>query len=85
MGTISLLRLTILLISSLLGMFGYMMSLIALLLYFVNKRSFGVYYLSPLTPTYWPDLLRTLFRTPWRKVEQRPQMMEHPGRNEVQE
>lgn len=84
-GTISLLRLVILLISSLLGMFGYMMAIFGTLLYFVNKRSFGLYYLSPFTPTYWPDLLRVLFRTPWRKVESRPQLLKDPARNEVKE
>ncbi|GED34739.1 hypothetical protein BCE02nite_58800 [Brevibacillus centrosporus] len=84
-GTISILRIIILLICSLLGMFGYMMALLGTVLYFVNKRSFGLYYLSPITPTYWSDLLRMLFRTPWRKVESRPQMLDDPARNEVQE
>ncbi|MGG0938544.1 spore germination protein [Brevibacillus centrosporus] len=84
-GTISILRIIILLICSLLGMFGYMMALLGTVLYFVNKRSFGLYYLSPITPTYWSDLLRMLFRTPWRKVESRPQMLDNPARNEVQE
>ncbi|MFS0916880.1 spore germination protein [Brevibacillus sp. 179-C 1.1 NHS] len=74
-STITLFRFGILLLCSLLGMFGFMMSLLAMVLFFSNMRSFGVYYLSPLAPTSWPDLYKTLIRTPWRKAEKSPEFL----------
>ncbi|GED68932.1 spore germination protein [Brevibacillus reuszeri] len=78
-GTVTLLRIGIFLVCSLLGMFGFMISLIATLLYFSNMRSFGLYYLAPVAPTMWSDLLKILFRTPWRKAENKPQMLANPS------
>ncbi|TGV29338.1 spore germination protein [Mesorhizobium sp. M00.F.Ca.ET.186.01.1.1] len=78
-GTITLLRLGISVVCSLLGMFGFMISALATLLYFANMRSFGLYYLSPLAPTFWPDLYKTVFRTPWRKAERSPEFLHDPS------
>lgn len=77
-SSVTLFRFGILLLCSLLGMFGFMMSLLTMVLFFSNMRSFGVYYLSPLAPTSWPDLYKTLFRTPWRKVEKSPEFLHNP-------
>ncbi|MED1781779.1 spore germination protein [Brevibacillus fortis] len=77
-SSVTLFRFGILLLCSLLGMFGFMMSLLAMVLFFSNMRSFGLYYLSPLAPTSWPDLYKTLFRTPWRKVEKSPEFLHAP-------
>ncbi|MFF2530136.1 spore germination protein [Brevibacillus sp. NPDC058079] len=77
-SSVTLFRFGILLLCSLLGMFGFMMSLLAMVLFFSNMRSFGVYYLSPLAPTSWHDLYKTLFRTPWRKVEKGPEFLHNP-------
>lgn len=49
-GTLSLLRIAVLIICSVFGIFGFMMALIGVLLFFANSRSFGVYYLTPLSP-----------------------------------
>lgn len=81
-GTVTLMRILILIVCSLLGMFGFMISLMATLLYFTNMHSFGVYYLSPAAPIIWSDLLKILFRTPWRKVERRPQMLSETTKGE---
>lgn len=75
-STVTLLRLLTLLICSLLGMFGFMMTLLGTVLFFANMRSFGVYYLSPIAPTSWPDVYKTLFRIPWRKVENKPDFLQ---------
>ncbi|MDC0762424.1 spore germination protein [Brevibacillus sp. AG] len=79
-SSVTLFRFGILLLCSLLGMFGFMMSLLAMVLFFSNMRSFGLYYLSPLAPTSWPDLYKTLFRTPWRKVEKSPEFLHDPSK-----
>lgn len=66
-GIVSLLRIVVLLISGFLGLFGTMISLLALILFMVNLRSFGTYYLSPLSPPHWKEFYKVIFRMPWGK------------------
>ncbi|KTD86799.1 hypothetical protein UQ64_15305 [Paenibacillus etheri] len=63
----SILRITVLLISGFLGLFGTMTCLLALVLYIVNLRSFGTYYLSPLSPPHLKGLYKIIIRMPWGK------------------
>jgi hypothetical protein len=68
-GAVTITRFLILLASSLLGMFGFILATIALVLYFANLKSFGVPYLSPITPLKTKDLVAAILRKPWeRKV-----------------
>ncbi|WP_339315092.1 spore germination protein [Paenibacillus sp. FSL R10-2734] len=64
---VSLLRIVVLLISGFLGLFGTMTSLLALVLFMVNLRSFGTYYLSPLSPPHFKKFFKVIFRMPWGK------------------
>lgn len=64
---VSLLRLAILLISGFLGLFGTLTSLMALVLFLVNLRSFGTPYLAPLSPPQFKEWFKVLFRMPWGK------------------
>lgn len=64
---VSLLRLVILLISGFLGLFGTLSSLMALILFLVNLRSFGTPYLAPLSPPQFKEWFKVLFRMPWGK------------------
>ncbi|MNO29863.1 Spore germination protein XA [compost metagenome] len=66
-SVVSLLRIAVLLISGFLGLFGTMTSLLALILFMVNLRSFGTYYLSPLSPLHWKQFYKVIFRMPWGK------------------
>ncbi|WP_339271286.1 spore germination protein [Paenibacillus sp. FSL R5-0744] len=66
-SVVSLLRIAILIISGFLGLFGTMTCLLALILFMVNLRSFGTYYLSPLSPPQWKDFYKVIFRMPWGK------------------
>ncbi|WP_419886669.1 spore germination protein [Paenibacillus sp. B-A-8] len=68
-GIVSLLRIVVLLISGFLGLFGTMICLLALILFMVNLRSFGTYYLSPLSPPHWKEFYKVIFRMPWGKVK----------------
>jgi hypothetical protein len=61
-GAVTIIRFLILLASALLGMFGYILATIALVLYFANMKSFGVPYLSPITPIKPKDLVAALLR-----------------------
>ncbi|MFE5321022.1 spore germination protein [Paenibacillus sp. NPDC056579] len=49
-GTVSILRLIILLCSSVLGLYGYFLSMFFTVVYLSGLRSFGVPYLAPLSP-----------------------------------
>jgi len=66
-SVVSLLRIIVLLISGFLGLFGTMTCLLALVLFMVNLRSFGTYYLSPLSPPHWKEFYKVIFRMPWGK------------------
>ncbi|GGH20883.1 spore germination protein [Paenibacillus segetis] len=64
---VSLIRIIVLIISGFLGLFGTMVSLLALILFMVNLRSFGTYYLDPLSPPHFKEMYKILFRMPWGK------------------
>ncbi|WP_314589224.1 spore germination protein [Paenibacillus terrigena] len=66
-SVVSLIRFAVLLISGLLGLFGTLICLLAMILYMVNLRSFGTYYLTPLAPQQFKDMYKVIFRMPWGK------------------
>jgi hypothetical protein len=74
-GAVSLIRLFVMLCSSTLGMYGFILSTIAIVLYMSTLESFGVPYLAPLTPLRWKDLLNTLARKPWILKKQRAEIL----------
>ncbi|GAA3407725.1 spore germination protein [Paenibacillus hodogayensis] len=49
-GSVTLLRIIILMMSAFLGMFGFMISVVALILYLSTLESFGVPYMIPFSP-----------------------------------
>lgn len=75
LNVVSLLRLFVLLVSAILGMFGFLFSILVITLYLANLRSFGMPYLSPLSPPILSDLYKVLFRIPWLKSDRPPKMM----------
>ncbi|GIP28356.1 spore germination protein [Paenibacillus sp. J23TS9] len=66
-SVVSLVRIAVLLMSGILGLFGTLISLMALILFLVNLRSFGTYYLSPISPPRFKDVYKVFFRIPWGK------------------
>ncbi|WP_249864777.1 spore germination protein [Paenibacillus konkukensis] len=74
-GTVSIVRLFVLLMSSVLGMFGFIASVIALVVYLSSLESFGVPYLAPLSPFRWNDFVSAITRKPWYKKDYRPGML----------
>src|SRR5690606_14022155 len=72
---ISITRMLIMIVSSLLGMYGFMLAVMGLLLYLSSLSSFGLPYLAPVSPVTWKDLKLVLSRVPWKKKNKRPEML----------
>jgi len=66
-GTVSLLRLFILLISSFLGIYGFFLSMFLILIYLCRLDSFGLSYLEPVSSLRIKDLLSALLVDPFRR------------------
>lgn len=71
-GTVGLLRIYIMALSSFLGMFGFLVATFSIVLYVANLRSYGIPYLYPVAPFHWRDFLYTIFRPPRKSNERRP-------------
>lgn len=71
-GIVTVLRIAVLLVSSLFGMFGFLVSVFTIIIYMANIRSFGLPFLVPLSPLYLSDLKRSLLLMPRKK---RPEML----------
>lgn len=72
---VSITRIFIMICSSFLGIYGFMLALIATLLYLASLESFGLPYLAPLSPVSWKDILLVISRVPWVKKNRRPSML----------
>jgi hypothetical protein len=72
---VSITRLFIMTVSSFLGMYGFMVSVMGVLLYLASLNSFGLPYLAPLSPITWKDLALVFSRLPWIKKNNRPEML----------
>jgi hypothetical protein len=73
---VSITRLFIMVVSSFLGMYGFILSVIGVLLYLASLHSFGLSYLAPLSPVSWKDLALVFSRVPWKKKNYRPDMLD---------
>lgn len=74
---VSVIRFTLFLISSIIGMYGLILGIVLLMFYMSKIHSFGVPYLSPLSPPNVGDILRGYLRAPWNKIRYRPKAL-HP-------
>ncbi|MFC5403671.1 spore germination protein [Cohnella soli] len=63
-GTVSILRLIAVLISSILGMYGFILSVLILVVYLTGLTSFGVSYLAPEAPFMPKDIVRSFLLFP---------------------
>jgi len=73
--SVRLLRFPLMLASAFLGLFGLMTGLLAILLHLCSLRSFGVPYLSPLSPFNWQSFKDTLIVAPHWTRRNRPTEM----------
>jgi hypothetical protein len=65
-GGVSLVRFLVLFAASFLGIYGFMLAFIAIIIYLSRLESFGVPYLTPITPVKPKELLAGLFKKPLR-------------------
>lgn len=73
--SVRLLRFPLIILASTLGLFGVFAGLFMLLIHLCALRSFGVPYLEPLAPVVTSDLKDALIRSPWWKLDTRPELI----------
>lgn len=66
-GTVSIIRYAILLISSVLGIFGFIVGVFVVLIYLCSLESFGRSYMAPMAPIKWRGLLSAYLQKPWKR------------------
>lgn len=74
-GSVSVVRIFILICSSVLGMYGFYIGVLALITYLSRLESFGLPYLAPVSPLSWRDVLSGLSVTPRDNLKKRPEML----------
>ncbi len=74
-GSVTVFRILVLICSSVLGMYGFILSTIVIVLYLSGLESFGVPYLAPLSPLTWKDFIAAVIRKPWNKINRRPEIL----------
>ncbi|MFF2885763.1 spore germination protein [Paenibacillus sp. NPDC057967] len=73
---VSILRFVFFLLSALLGMFGVILGIVLLTSYMASLRSFGVPYLSPLSPLNVKELVVSFLRLPYSLMKKRPSVLD---------
>lgn len=63
--SVILLRVLLMVLSTILGLFGILLGCIALMLLMCHMTSFGIPYMSPLSPLKFSNLKDAYFRVPW--------------------
>jgi len=67
-----LIRFVMMIAAAIYGLFGIVLVGIAVLIHTANLKSFGVPYLSPITPFNLKDMKDVLYRAPWKTMKKRP-------------
>jgi hypothetical protein len=74
-GSVTVIRLYVLLCSSILGMFGFFLSMFSVVLYLSKLKSFGLPYMAPLSPFHLKDFIASLFKKPLHMADIRPEIL----------
>lgn len=77
-GAVSIMRLVVLAVSSVLGLFGLLVSLFAILIVSCHIRSFGVPYMAPLEHFSLRNLVNILLKAPTKTMNERPSYLSPP-------
>ncbi|MFC5467573.1 spore germination protein [Cohnella suwonensis] len=75
-GAVTVIRFVVLTFSCVFGMLGFFMSLFGIVVYLSSLTSFGVPFLSPLSPIRFRESLFALFRFPRKMAKKRPGIYE---------
>lgn len=73
--SIRMLRFPLMMLAGVLGFYGIMLGLMAMLIHVCSIRSFGVPYFTPIAPYSWSGMKDTIFRAPWWNMKKRPEMI----------
>ncbi|KRE64687.1 spore germination protein [Paenibacillus sp. Soil750] len=76
-GTATIFRFYVLLMSCFFGIFGFILSVICIVFYMSGLESFGIPYLTPMSPPLWKELIPALVRKPLSQMKKRPGSL-HP-------
>lgn len=74
-NTVRLLRVPLILMGAVLGLFGLFSGLILIMIHLVNLRSFGIPYLQGMAPFSLSDQKDYLIRAPWWMMRRRPELV----------
>jgi len=80
---VRIIRFLLMISASMLGLFGFMIGVLYLLLHLTSLRSFGVAYLAPLSPLDLDGSKDMIIRSPWWAFVKRPSYIS-PNRNRMQ-
>jgi spore germination protein KA len=78
--SLRLLRFPLIILGGLMGLYGVIFGLLAILIHLAALQSFGVPYLTPLVHGTALDALKTFARPPWRLGTWRPKVLDTPDR-----
>ncbi|WP_276357971.1 spore germination protein [Cohnella caldifontis] len=84
-GSVTVLRFFVLSMSCLFGMFGFFISLYLIFVYLSSITSFGVPFMSPISPIRFRDVLYAVISLPVKWYKKRPQMYEPLDRSRQKE
>ncbi|RKP57381.1 spore germination protein [Cohnella endophytica] len=73
-GAVTVIRFGVLFLSCMFGMLGFFLSMFGIAIYMSSLTSFGVPFLSPLSPIRFRDVLFSLFASPLKLNKKRPKM-----------
>lgn len=73
-GTVTVLRFFVLSLCCLFGMLGFFLSMFLIVIYLSSLTSFGIPFLSPISPIHFRDVLYSLVEFPWKLNKKRPEM-----------
>lgn len=75
LGSIIILRLILIFLASILGLYGYMFGVIGMFIQLMSMRSFGVPYMTSMDSLNLQDLKDNMIRTPWWYMHLRPKIL----------
>lgn len=75
--TVSVMRLTYVILAAYLGLFGIMIGAAGFLTHMASLRSFGVPYLTPVSPIVPEDMKDVFVRFPWWRMSRRPSLISY--------
>ncbi|MBT9171667.1 MAG: Spore germination protein B1 [Syntrophomonadaceae bacterium] len=78
--SLRLLRFPLIFLAGMMGLYGVIIGLLAILIHLASLQSFGVPYLTPLAHGTARDALKTFARPPWSLATWRPKVLDTPDR-----